>query len=279
MVLKSFAKINLDLLVNKKLPNGLHNIQSIFCLVNLFDVIHIKKLNKSKQDKICFVGPYSKLIKKKNNSIFKTLKILRKKKLIFNFYSIKVVKNIPVFAGLGGGTSNAATVMQYVLRKSIKKEIFDNIADYVSTDLRLFFYKQGYLTDIKTVIKWNKKYNLNFLIVYPRVKCSTKKIYSKVRTYTKKKIFLEKKLIDKRIFHKYIKNSKNDLQLIVEKNYPVISELLVNISKKKGCHFSRLTGSGSACFGVFVDKQCLRVALKELRKKYPKFWFSIAKTI
>ena len=46
MFLKSFAKINLSLTVNKKLSNGLHNIQTMFCLINLFDEIHIKKLKK-----------------------------------------------------------------------------------------------------------------------------------------------------------------------------------------------------------------------------------------
>ena len=72
---------------------------------------------------------------------------------------------------------------------------------------------------------------------------------------------------------------KNDLQSIVEKKYPVIQKLLLNISNEKGCYFSRMTGSGSACYGLFKDKSSSKVALKRLRKKYPKFWFSIAKTI
>ena len=74
-------------------------------------------------------------------------------------------------------------------------------------------------------------------------------------------------------------NSKNDLQLVVEKKHPIIRELLVDIKKIKGCYFSRMTGSGSTCYGLFVDKNSSLVALKKLRKKYPKFWFSIAKTI
>ena len=74
-------------------------------------------------------------------------------------------------------------------------------------------------------------------------------------------------------------NLNNDLQSIVEKKYPVIQKLLLNISNEKGCYFSRMTGSGSACYGLFRDKRSSKVALKRLRKKYPKFWFSIAKTI
>ena len=63
MVLKSHAKINLTLSVNKKLLSGLHDIQSMFCLINLFDNITIKRNNNSKFDKISFKGPHSKFVK------------------------------------------------------------------------------------------------------------------------------------------------------------------------------------------------------------------------
>ena len=61
MVLSSYSKINLSLLVNSKQKSGLHNIQSYFCLINLKDKIKIKKID-GKSDKINFIGPFSKLI-------------------------------------------------------------------------------------------------------------------------------------------------------------------------------------------------------------------------
>ena len=80
-------------------------------------------------------------------------------------------------------------------------------------------------------------------------------------------------------FIEYLLKSKNDLQDIVTKNYPFIKKLLKIINETKGCYFSRMTGSGSACYGLFTSMNSSKVALKKLRKKYPKFWFSIAKTI
>ena len=77
----------------------------------------------------------------------------------------------------------------------------------------------------------------------------------------------------------YLSKSSNELQSIVEKQHPIIKKVLNSLSKAKGCYFSRMTGSGSACYGLFRDKHSSKVALKRLRKKYPKFWFSIAKTI
>ena len=278
MVLKSFAKINLSLSINKKIKKKrLHDIQSQFCLINLFDTISIKK-NKKNVDKISFDGPHSKYVKKSNNSVQKILKIMRKFKLISNYYSIKVYKKIPVFAGLGGGSSNAASLLKFLSKRKIEDKIFNKIIDLVGSDLRLFFYNQGVLQNLKKVVKFKKKYKLLFLVVYPNIKCSTKEVYSKVKSYNKKKVLKLNHKNNAALINQ-IFNLNNDLQSIVEKKYPVIQKLLLNISNEKGCYFSRMTGSGSACYGLFRNTRSSKVALKRLRKKYPKFWFSIAKTI
>ena len=279
MVIKSHAKINLSLLVKKKLPNGLHDLESLFCKINLFDTISIKKVKNKKKDKISFFGPHSKNVINSNNSINKVLKLLRKKKLIANYYSIKVNKKIPVFAGFGGGTSNAFAVLKFMTKNKIKKNIFSELSKSVGSDLSLFYYHQGYLKNLKKIVKLDKVHKLYFLIVYPKIICSTKEIFSKVNKIGKKKIFKINDLKNKRSFIDFIVNSNNDLQSIVEKKHPIIRNLLRDIYNKEGCYLSRLTGSGSGCYGLFPDQKCSKVALKVLRKKYPKFWFSIAKTI
>ena len=55
--------------------------------------------------------------------------------------------------------------------------------------------------------------------------------------------------------------------------------VIKNIGKEKGCYLSKMTGSGSTCYGLFINESCSKAALNSLRKKHPKFWFSIAKTI
>ena len=82
MIIKSYAKINLSLIVNKKIKKtGLHNIQSNFCLIDLFDKISIKK-NKKSFDAISFSVPFSQNLIKNNNTIQKVLQMMRKFKLI-----------------------------------------------------------------------------------------------------------------------------------------------------------------------------------------------------
>ena len=277
MVLKSFSKINLSLNINSKLKNGLHDIQSYYCLINLFDKIKIRKIDK-KKDKVVFFGPFVKHIKKSNNSITNLLKLLRKLELISGYYSVNVIKNIPVFSGLGGGTSNAASVLKFLLKGKVSKKILEKVEKLIGSDLRLFFHKQGFLQNLRT-IKTIKKQKLFFLLSRPNIICSTKKIYSKVKKYSKKKKFNFQKMNNKKGFINYILEQNNELQSIVEEEYPSIKILLKDINTEKGCHFSRMSGSGSVCYGLFDNESNAKKALNKIKTKHPKFWFSIAKTV
>ena len=74
-------------------------------------------------------------------------------------------------------------------------------------------------------------------------------------------------------------SNRNDLQFVVENKHPFIKKLLKDIENEKGCCFSRMTGSGSVCYGLFNNQILAKKALNKLKYKYPKFWFSLAKTV
>ncbi|MBO6482257.1 MAG: hypothetical protein HVK29_00935 [Pelagibacteraceae bacterium] len=104
-ILKSYCKINLFLSVGRKLKRyKLHNIQSLIFFINLYDQIQIKKINSSK-DNIKFFGKFSNYVNKKNNSITKSLSLLRTRGFINEKDKFKIIvkKNVPVFSGFGGG--------------------------------------------------------------------------------------------------------------------------------------------------------------------------------
>ena len=279
MLVKSFSKINLTLTVNQKLKNkNLHEIQSYYCLTNLFDQIKVKKI-KGQKDIVKFKGRFSKFIKKRNNSIIDALNILREHNFISNFYSILVKKNIPVFSGMGGGTSNAFFLTKYLTKKKLDKKLINIFCKKIGSDFSLFFYEQGFLKNLKKINKLNKKHKLYFLLVYPDFRCSTEDIYSKVTKYSLQTKYNFKKIDDNSKFIRYLRDKNNDLQAIVENKFPIIKKLIKEIKQKKGCYFSRLTGSGSVCYGVFQSERLAKIALNRIKTKYPKFWFSVAKTI
>ena len=279
MILKSFSKINLSLKIIGKLKRkNLHNLQSYYCLINLFDVIKIERI-KGSMDKVVFTGKFSGKISKKRNSVLDTLKILRDKNILSGFYSVLINKRIPVFSGLGGGTSNAAHLIRYFTKNKISKNVLDVLESKIGSDLRLFLHSQGFLSNLKKNNKSTNKLKLHFLLVFPNINCSSRYVYSKVKRslHEKKGNFFQTK--DQNKFIKFINKEKNSLQSIVEYKYPIIKRIIIDIGKRPGCYFSRMTGSGSVCYGVFKSKKTAKAALKRVRSKYPNYWFSVAKTI
>ena len=106
---KSPAKINLFLNIIEKRDDGYHNIETYFQFINLYDVIHINSIPGN----VIEFSSNNKSLSGSNNLCVKAAEILRdyiKPKNSLNA-SIKLIKNIPIGAGLGGGSSNAATVL------------------------------------------------------------------------------------------------------------------------------------------------------------------------
>ena len=275
-IIKSYAKINLTLQVLKKLKNGMHDIESHACLIDLHDRIEIKK---NKQDKVIFVGKFKKKISNRKNSILDTLKILRENNIINFFYKIVVKKNIPVFSGLGGGTANSVSLTKYFVKNNPEEFLVRKLEKKIGSDFRLFLNPFSFQKNLKKVQGRKKFFTLYFLVVYPMINCRTKHIYSLVKkfSFSKKKLYFTSKKVNS--FFKEIKNDKNDLQQIVEKKYFKVRQLINFLKNQKGCVFSRMTGSGSVCYGVFKSKKMANIARKKIKKKYRNYWCVTTKTI
>ena len=277
--IKSWAKVNLSLNVIKRLPNKQHQIESLVTFLQIYDEININKLNKNKH-KISFSGKFSKGIDN-NNTIFKLLNLLEKKKIIKDKkFEIKIKKNIPHKSGMGGGSMNAASVLKYFMKKKIimisNKEAID-LAYKVGSDVALglerknsILFKNGKIGRLKN------KINFHVLIVKPNVDCSTKDIYAKVRKYSKTLY----NNTNKRFFEtSYLAQSRNDLEDIVFTKYSKIKTLKYFISNLPNILFTRMTGSGSALVAYFKSKKAANSAAKVFKSKYKNYWYIVSKTI
>ena len=282
--IKSYCKINLFLNVIKKLKNGYHSIESLITFCDLHDVIKISKI-VNRKDKISFSGKFKKNIDKNLNTITKLLDLLRKNKYLTDqFFKIDVQKNIPHGSGLGGGSSNAANILNFLnskMKLKIRKNNINKLAAQIGFDVPINLERENtFLTGKNNqIIRINKKYKLNLLIVYPNLICSTKKIYNKNKKigFSKSKSFLrvEKKV---KLINLLIKQS-NDLQDTVVKIYPEIKKIINYIKSQQGCYFSRITGSGSACIGIFTNMKSTIYAQKLIKIRYPNYWCVTSKTI
>tara|TARA_Y100000590_G_C15443934_1_gene909960 strand:+ start:51 stop:914 length:864 start_codon:yes stop_codon:yes gene_type:complete len=282
--IKSFCKINLSLRVLKKLNNGYHNIKSLITFCNLCDIVSISQISGTK-DNISFSGKFKKGINLKSNTITKVLYQLRKRNFFDKkVFKINVKKNIPQGSGLGGGSGDAAILLNFFNKRmnlNIKNKKIKKIARQIGSDVPVYLEKKNTLLTGKgeDLLRLNQRFNLNVLIVYPNIICSTKKIYksNKIFSPLKPQRQFSKKSRKQLIF--YLINEKNDLEKTVVKFYPKVGKIIEILKSQKGCLFSRITGSGSACIGVFSNMRAAILTQKLMKLKFPKYWCVVSKTM
>ena len=276
--IKSHAKINLALNITGK-SKKLHKIESIVSFINLYDLIFIKKI-KSSQHRISFYGKFSKNISK-INTVSKLLDVLDNNKLLNdNKFFIKIEKNIPQKAGLGGGSMNSANILNFLEKKkfiNINQKQKIKILNLVGSDVVLGIETKNSVIDSKGNIKrFSNCPKFYTLLVKPEFGCSTKTIYSKVKKFNKLKYNKPKKFMFSK---KYLSNQENDLEKIAFSNYPKLKNLKNFLLENDDLSFVRMTGSGSVIIAYFQSKQACEKAKVKFRRKYKNYWCNTAKTI
>ena len=262
--INSRAKINLNLnIIRKSKKKKLHLIESLVCFVNLSDKIYINK-SKSKYHKVKFIGKFSKKITKKN-TITKLLSLLDKDNVLKNKYKILVKKEIPLQSGMGGGSMNAANILKYFYKKKlINLKKLKKYSLKIGSDVILglnskpkILYRDGSIKEVTDI----KKYHI--LIVKPAFGCSTKKIYSSNKTFSKSEFNISKGKIVKNV----ILNGKNDLEKSAFNLYPALKKIKNLLNQNEKANFVRMTGSGSAIIMYFNSNKFAKNALKIYKRK------------
>jgi len=276
--IKSHAKINLALnVIGKTLK--LYKIESIISFIDLHDSIYLKRIN-NKDHKIYFKGKFSKNISK-INTVTKLLKLLDQKKLLDNKkFEIKIIKNIPQEAGMGGGSMNAAALIDFFIKKKIikiKKNELIKLTRLIGSDVILGIKPTNTILFSNSKIKkYNKKIKIHTLVVKPNFGCSTKYIYSKVRKFTKSQFNSPKQSMFK---IDYLKSLNNDLEKIAFNKNPKLKEIKSFLSTIPNNLFVRMSGSGSSIVAYFHSKRACVNAYSQFKGKFNSHWCIISKTI
>ncbi len=270
---KAYAKINLFLNVFNKTKDNLHNLKSLVCFIDLYDEIIISESNKFL---IKIKGPFKSFVKKRENIIEKTFIIFSKFSGLKTNYKILLNKKIPVAAGLGGGSADAAVILQglnLLNKKKIKKKDLFKLAMEIGSDVPACLYnKNVFFSGYGQILsKAPKVPPVSVLLINPCKELSTKKVFN---IYKKNKLIKKSNFIYKNFFL-WILEQNNDLQKYAEKFVPEIKEMIKFLSSSKNCFFSKMTGSGPTVFGLFrkkIDAQKVNLLLK---KKHPKWWSGV----
>ncbi len=249
MVIFPNAKINLGLNIVEKRSDGFHNIETCFIPVNWCDIIEITEAKKTSFISTGIDIPGSP----DSNLSLKAYELLRKD---YNLppVSIHLHKNIPIGAGLGGGSSDAAFVIKALSEKYnliFENEILKFYAAFLGSDCSFFIDNIPSMAFEKGDVLHPIQLDLSgkfIVLVYPDLHVDTKTAYSGVKP-KKPEYDLEETLLKKPIedWKNYV---FNDFEEGVSVKYPQIAEIKKQLYNS-GAIYSAMSGSGSTVFGIF----------------------------
>tara|TARA_Y100000996_G_C22503249_1_gene635312 strand:+ start:300 stop:1184 length:885 start_codon:yes stop_codon:yes gene_type:complete len=261
------AKINLFLNVRSKLPSGLHEIESLVVFSDVCDEINIIKSSKTS---INFNGIMGKdLPSYKNNIILKAINFIKSNFKIKSHVSILLRKNIPVSAGLGGGSSDAASVIIGLCKLwniNIDNINIDQIVEEIGADVPVCLKRSPALVNgIGEKVDTIKSLpSMNALLINPKIALSTIEVFDqfdKLNSFS-----IDVKSNNQKLDLDNLAYLNNDLEDAAMALVPAIKEVLNNLKKANGCKFARMSGSGATCFGIFDKKENLFDAEKVFSK-------------
>jgi len=268
----AFAKINLALYITNKLPNGYHSIETIFAPIAWHDTLFF-----SPAPTIELTCSDASLPTDSTNLCFKAAKLLQETYQVQNGIRIHLEKSIPFGAGLGGGSSDAATVLSY-LNHYWKLDV--PLAELAALALRLgadvpYFLSMKSLAYAEGI--GEKLTDLNCTFPYSLVVVFPNEIVSTAWAYQNLKIAFPRQAPNCREALKNLISTgnksllnvfENDFEPLVESAFPIITSLKEKF-REHGAIKAMMSGSGSAVFGIFESERCAKACHDFFSTQFP----------
>ncbi len=280
ITLKAPAKINLGLSILKKLSSGYHEVKFIFQQISLFDRINLKEIKKDEIKVICNDKnvPLDKV-----NTVYQAASLIKRKMKIKKGIQIKIDKQIPTAAGLGGGSSNAA---QTLIGLNKIWNLGLNTTDLLKLGVKIGMdvcYQLVGGTKVATHLGEKLKSlpqlpKIYLVLSNPNQEVSTKWAYQNIdySQIGKQQLRGLIKGIQKKDIKKIAKSLHNDFEFWVPNFYPAILKIKYKMLKN-GALGAMMSGSGPTVFGIFENKIEAKKAYQTLKKEFPKTY--LAETI
>ena len=286
MIYLSPAKVNLSLRITGKDPkDGYHYIDSIFDPVSLYDIIDIVKTDN---DLITVTDVRGALkIPQEKNIVYKAAFLFKSAYDIKGGVDIKLYKNIPNGAGLGGGSSNAAAVlhaMNDIFKVKAPLKALSALAFKLGSDVPFFIYNTTARVTGKgeKITPITRKKTLWYVLLCKNTHVATKKAYELLDN--EKKLTFGNSyniLIVRYLKGRVVKDSflQNDFENPIFKAFPGLKEVKTALKKQNKCIDASLSGSGATVFALFETKTDADICCRKMKAKFPGSFVMTAHSI
>ena len=275
--LKSRAKINLSIDVIGKREDGYHIVEMIMQTIDLYDDIKLKELE---EDNITIISECSYIPLNEDNIVYKAAKLIKEKMDIKKGIEIFIKKNIPVAAGMAGGSSNAAAVLvglNELWKLGLSKDELRDLGLKLGADVPFCIeggtaLSVGIGEKLTYILGINK--DVNILVCKPDIFVSTKEVYQSLDIKNIEKRPDNKLLIEKLKNDDIVSVSNNMVNVLEEVTSKKYSDIKVieDIIAKNGAMGTMMSGSGPTVFGFFDNEEKAKRARVALLENYSQVY-------
>jgi 4-diphosphocytidyl-2-C-methyl-D-erythritol kinase len=270
MKVRAYAKINLGLYVLGKRSDGYHSIETVFRLVDLYDELEMVQSDSG----VNFSSNKPELTGDNANLCVRAAHLLRDLTGCHTGVEMRLTKRIPIGAGLGGGSSDAAATLKGLTRLwslDISPEELQTVSETLGSDVPFFFTGQtAYATGRGEILEsFVLPIPYTILVATPQIHVSTAWAYSSLRLSDNRKRPNLKELLTGtlRDIGRLRRELANDFEETVFEKYPEIKALKERLIAG-GADVALMSGSGSSVFGLFSDSARAKELASELSKQY-----------
>ena len=270
------VKINLDLQVVGKRPDGYHELDSVVVFGDLHDRLVIEPAARLRMD---ILGPMRDQIPiGEDNLVMRAARALAFWAKIEPRAAIRLDKHIPVAAGIGGGSADAAATLRGLAKLwqlEIDAETLYDIGNTIGADVPVCIWsKPARIRGIGERIDPVRGLpELPLLLVKPDVSLATARVFDALSWPPPPpgRQPLQPNPSPTRLAV-WLGASRNDLQQAAIGQAPVIAECLTFLERISGCRLARMSGSGATCFAIFADRGESEAAAAFVRRQRPDWW-------
>ncbi|MDF2365808.1 4-(cytidine 5'-diphospho)-2-C-methyl-D-erythritol kinase [Sneathiella sp.] len=273
------SKVNLFLHVTGKRDDGYHLLESLVVFPDWGDRITVKR---SKDLTLEVTGHFAHSIgSTEENLVLKAAHLLKSESGADAGAHMILEKNLPVAAGIGGGSADAAAtlkILNTLWNIDFSDERLSQLGLTLGADVPVCLYgRPAIMSGIGGQVSGLQKFpKFYILLVNSRISVATRDVFSRLKT--QKEIFSPVDLneLTARQLFTDLTSMRNDLEAPALEIAPVIGSILSMIRKQKHCQLARMSGSGATCFGLFEEEEAAMAAARDIQAHRPEWWVKAA---
>ena len=269
--IKAYAKLNLFLQLIGKRPDGYHLLESAIVFTDICDTL---TLTPSSHVSLTITGSHADRLEIQDNLVLRAAQaLISHVKNPTLAVAITLDKHIPLGAGLGGGSADAAAILQGLNQYwglQLPENVLGSIGQTLGADIPVCLYgKSALVSGVgEQIAPLVMNQTMHMLLVNPNQILSTADVFKRHSLPWSKPL---SEPVKSQVMS-YITALRNDLTDAAISFIPEIQTIMTQLLRQPGCKLARMSGSGATCFGWFENQIALDMAADTLMRQYPDWW-------